>query len=149
MVRISDKDHGFKALRVAVRSARGAVAVGVTDAPHEPTGIPTDVLGAIHELGLGTAPQRSFLRGWVDENQTGVRQSLAYWVTASLTKGVVWRTAMNAFGAYCVKGIRTRMRAGIEPELLPETARRKGHDTPLIDTEQLIDGIIYELHEKV
>lgn len=151
-VTITDTDHGFRALRVAVRGASGAVTVGVDSKPHEPSGLPTDVLGAIHEFGLGHVPERSFLRAWVDENQNAIRLEIRKAVLATLEGGVPWKESLDEFGAWCVTGIRARIMRGIDPPVYIDTFKRKTGmhaEIPLVDTEQLIQAIMFELHDKV
>ncbi len=151
-VKISDRDNGYRKVLTNVRSSQGAVRVGVTDAPHEgrEDGLTVDQVGAFHEFGLGNNPQRSFLRAWVDSNQPGIKQSLRYWTTETLYGRIGWKDAMSRFGEYCVKGVRQRIMTNIPPPLTSETVARKGgNDVALVDTEQLINGIIYDVHQKV
>ena len=144
--RVIDQDRGYRALQVRARKmGRSEVRVGVTDAPHAPGGEPTSFIGLIHELGLGHVSQRSFLRAWVDENQRGIFA----WLKERVYRALMGRGAWEKnFGEYAVEGIRTRMRLGIMPPLLEATTRRKANgSTPLIETEQLINGIEYEVQK--
>jgi hypothetical protein len=146
-MRISDRDNGYARLMVNVRKlSRGrTINVGVTDSPHAGSGLPTSTIGAIHEFGLGHVPQRSFLRGWVDENEQGWFASLKERVYRALLGDGAYA---DGFGQYAVDGVRARMRLGIGPALLEATIKRKQNGTtPLIETEQLINGIEYDVAE--
>ena len=141
---VTDTDNGYKQVLTNVRKLRGTtVRVGVNEEPHEGSGGLTNAqIGAIHEFGLGTSPQRSFLRAWVDQNQRGWKA----WLKEHLYRALFGREAWaDNFGQYAVEGIRARMRLGIPPPLQKATADRKGDATPLIDTEQLIDAIEYDV----
>lgn len=142
---VHDIDHGYRQLLVNVRKmGRSHVRVGVNEEQHAGRGGLTNAqLGAIHEFGLGV-PQRSFLRAWVDENQRGWLAAMKQLALRALYGREAWE---NRFGQYAVDGIKARMRAGIAPELQAATIARKasGNPTPLLDTEQLINAIEYEV----
>jgi hypothetical protein len=143
-VTIKDEDNGYRELQQTVRKWRKkTIKVGVNDDPHAGSpGLTNSSLGAIHEFGLGHVQERSFLRAWVDQQQGEWMAWLREGVLASLLKNRQW--ASN-FGKYAVGQVRERIRAGIPPELRPETVRRKGSDIPLIDTEQMINAVEYEV----
>lgn len=144
---VVDRDNGYSRLLTNVRRFRKTtVRVGVTDAPHEGTpGMSVADIGAIHELGLGNAPPRSFLRAWVDANERGIMAWLRTQVLGALLGSGDWA---DAFGRHAVAGVRQRIIEHIPPPLEDETVRRKhGEDTPLVDTQQLLNGIIYDVKE--
>lgn len=147
-VSIQDKDNGYARLLTNVRGAQGAVKIGVANTPHSEAKMPCDELGKIHEFGLGV-PQRSFLRGWVDENRDAIKQQLGYYIEMHLRGTMTWRAALTKFGEWCVRGVQARMVAHIPPPLAASTVKRKGSDIPLIDSEQLYNAVIFELHERV
>src|SRR5262245_20440620 len=71
-MRISDKDRGAAA-RITALLDQGVLKVGILEAEaaeeHEDAdGATVGEIAEIHEFGLGV-PQRSFLRGWVDEDK--------------------------------------------------------------------------------
>lgn len=147
--RITDTDHGYRRLLTTVRKwKRKTIKVGLSDAQHEGTDLTIAQLGAIHEFGLGNVPPRSFLRAWVDQNQKEWMSWLRTGVLEELMKSRQW--ASN-FGRYAVKGVQALIRKGIPPELQDATVKakaRKGQPaTPLIATEQLIDGVEYEVEQ--
>src|ERR1700682_419186 len=147
-IQVSYKDSGYARLLTNVKGAQGAVKVGVSDIMHTKANMPCDELGKFHEFGLGV-PQRSFLRGWVDENREAIRRQLGFYTEMTLRGSMTWRAALTKFGEWAVAGIHARMRAHIPPPLAASTVKRKGSDIPLIDTQELYNAIIFELHEKV
>ncbi len=147
-VRITDTDRGYKRVLTNVRKmGRTVVRVGVNENPHvsrngKMSGLTNAALGAIHEFGLGRVPARSFIRAWVDENQRGWMRWLKERLYAALMGREAWA---DNFGKYAVEGIRARINLGISPPLEEETVRRKGHATPLIESEQLYNAIEYDV----
>ena len=99
----------------------------------------------VHEFGLPEKgiPQRSFLRSTVDANRGYIAElTLA---VSSVIAGVKKIAAVSAVGKKVVKDIVNRIRGGIGPSLKTKTVAKKGHSTPLIDTEQLINSIDSEV----
>jgi hypothetical protein len=141
---ITDTDHGYKKLLVNVRKMRKTtVKVGVDDKPHPGrSGLTTAEIGAIHEFGLGV-PQRSFLRGWVDGHQREWFSWLRQGLVRALVGDAKWA---DDYGKYAVKGVQERILAHIPPPLADSTVERKGGETtPLLDTGELLQDIIYEV----
>lgn len=102
-------------------------------------------LGEIHEFGLGV-PQRSFIAGWFDENESrlraqtmGMAKKYAQGTLESLEQGY------EQLGNLYVGEIQRRIAEGIDPPLAPSTIQRKGSSTPLIDTGQLRSSITYQV----
>jgi|ERR1019366_2108946 hypothetical protein len=147
-VTIRDTDHGYRELTQNVRKWRKkTIRVGVNDDPHSGHGNLTNAtLGAIHEFGLGTVPERSFLRAWVDRSQKEWMAWLREGVLASLLSNRQW--ASN-FGKYAVREVQDRIRDGIAPALKQATIDRKasGNPVPLIDGEELINAVEYEVEQ--
>jgi hypothetical protein len=144
VVRITDTDHGYARLMVNARKLRSTVVrVGVNENVHEGSGGLTNAqIGAFHEFGTATIPQRSFLRAWVDGTQKG----WTAWLKEHLYRALMGREAWaKNFGEYAVEGVRARMRLGIPPPLKDATVRRKDHATPLLDTDQLLNAVEYDV----
>lgn len=144
--RISDRDNGYKRLVATVGElARGAeVRVGVFSAGARKDGTTNAEIGAIAEYGLGASPERSWLRGWVDENKQIIVRNLRI-----IGKGVFRsrdevRIGCDRFGLWAVGGIKRRIQAGIQPPDSAATIARKGSSTPLIDTAQFIGSIQHQ-----
>lgn len=147
-------DRQDLALHALAAMGERGLTIGVNDAHHRPApgrkdpGLTNAQLGAIHEFGLGNVPERSFLRAWLDDENNWLPE-LERRLDAAIAaaeRGENVDNWLEGFAQFCVKSIQERMRAGIEPPLLASTLNRKvGGDTPLIDTEQLINAIAYEL----
>ena len=144
MIRI--KDNGYKRAIAAIPTAAGKVEVGVlgqqASAKHPNSKLTVGELAAVHEFGLGNVPERSFIRGFVDDEQQQVLfriGELARRVAAGAMTPLEYRAAVNRL---LVGGIRARMDEGIPPALLPETINRKeGPPVPLEDTLTLRDSV--------
>lgn len=145
--RVTDRDRGAKRLLEQIAKVKGAsVDVGVlgdkASAEHE-SGVTVADVATFHEFGLGV-PERSFVRGYVDENEAKA-QSLARKGVQSVAKGLDVDTVLNVIGLSHVGGMQERIAAGIDPALAELTIAGKGSSTPLIDTGQLRSSITHRL----
>lgn len=156
-VRVTDRGYDKLVERLTKRPP--AVTVGVHasegDKPKEgdEDGITVAEVAAIHEFGLGDVPERSWLRKFVDENEGQLRKMLSASVRMAATGKMTHEQAMNRFGLAVVGMVKKRIVAGIEPELQPETKKRKEaltggpKETPLILYSQFISSILHQLRE--
>lgn len=103
-------------------------------------------LASIHEFGLGSCPQRSFLQGWADENTAQINNVVNKGAQA-LVQGKLDSPLqlMNQIGSWAVGQIQQRMATSIPPPLAPETIRRKGSSVSLIDTGQLRSSVSFRV----
>lgn len=103
-------------------------------------------IGAIHEFGLGTAPRRSFLADWQDENGDRILKVITNGARA-LTLGRLQTPEqfLEQFGAWAAGDVQRRMADNIPPPLSPITIRRKRSSVALIDTGQLRSSISYRV----
>ena len=134
------------------RNARGAgpkrVTVGIHEAEggqSEEDGITVAQIGEIHEFGLGQE-ERSFIRGYVDENEELIASQLKK-LGEAVVSGKLASTeqALERFGLVTVAGIQQRISDGIEPENKPSTVAKKGSSTPLIDKGILRSSITHKV----
>jgi hypothetical protein len=156
VIRLTDRG-----LRSAVKKLfglqRASVKVGVFgdkgDAQETGSSLTVSEIAAVHEFGLGV-PERSWLRGYIDENQESIARAALLIMTKTLARVVasgkpvspgVQRGALAKLGMFMVAGIQERMTAGIAPELAQSTIDRKGSSTPLINTGQLRASVTYEV----
>lgn len=103
-------------------------------------------IAEIHEFGLGSAPRRSFLAGWVDEKQDEIRNVVNAGASALVTGRLDSPLQfLNQVGAWAVGSIQRRMSENIPPPLAPATIQRKGSSVALIDTGQLRSSISYRV----
>ncbi len=142
-------DHGANALtrRFAVNGAGLTVKVGMlakAQELHEGSELTVADVGTIHEFGLGV-PQRSFIRGWYDENQAENTRIVSILQKQVLRGEVTQQVALARFGLKCVGDIQRRIVDGIPPALAPSTIAKKGSSTPLVDTGQLKASISSEV----
>jgi hypothetical protein len=148
MSSIRSKDNGANAMiRRAVQLAAGTeVAVGVFSQELADGGKGQTVadVATFNEFGLGV-PERSFIRGWFDENEPKLGAFLKKLDQRVLAGELTLEQAKNQFGLICVGGIQRRMVAGIAPENAESTKKAKGSSTPLVDTGQLKSSVTYEV----
>jgi len=93
-----------------------------------------------NEYGLGR-PQRSFLREYLSENADKIQKFVSSQMKKIAGGSGSLKQALDRAGVHMVGGVQRRISAGIPPENKPATIRRKGSDTPLIDTGQLRSSI--------
>lgn len=148
---IRDVDKGARKLVAAVGAMRlpvGAKVGILEDKPYDDSMTVADV-ALIHEYGLGSVPERSFLRAWVDENQPAIEARLKREVEGALFGKHSPQQAMDRFGLWAVGEIKKRIIGGITPALAAETIVRKGSSTPLIDTGQLLSSITHAVVDRI
>lgn len=136
------KDYNMR-IAVGIHSAEGRQQHGEVEDGETPVKL-IDV-AVENEFGLGV-PQRSFVRGWTDENKAsnsalavkqltkvfdGVDQPNRVDITRDLEK------ALERVSLTYEADMRARIHAGIRPENAPSTIAKKGSATPLVDTGQL------------
>jgi len=100
----------------------------------------------IHELGLGV-PQRSFIRGWFEENKDRVSELFA----KQLDKLGVSRveTVLERLALWVQADIQLRITRRIPPPLADATIKRKKSSVPLVDTGQLKGSILAKVNGKM
>lgn len=153
--RVRDSGGGRTKALLKRLSRQATVLVGVQGkkaeathkgAPEDSDGEPLTVgeIASVHEFGLGV-PERSWLRGWIDENrsmiQADLRRGMQRVIEGKLTKEQV----ASILGVKYVGEIQKRIAQGIEPPNHPDTVKRKGSSKPLIDTGQLRSAITWVL----
>lgn len=141
---VTYKDNGAKALVANIGKAhKASVDVGVLGekaAAKEDKGTLTvGEVASFHEFGLGV-PERSFIRGWVDENEKVV-QNLSGRAVAAVAKGMPVDQALTIIGSKIASLMQERISRGIEPANAPSTIARKGSSKPLVNTGQLRSSI--------
>lgn len=149
---ITVKDRGYKKLLQAV-NARPQISVGV----HNPEaaaayddGITIGAVAEIHEFGLGSNPERSWLRAYVDGNGARIQAFIRRAAEAVVAGKITPDRALVLVGLQMVGEIKQRIQAGIKPELSKAYAKRKGANktTPLIRFGQFIGSITSKLVQK-
>lgn len=122
------------------------IAVGITEdagaAEHPEFDGTVGELAAIHEF-----TGRSWLRGWVDEREAFISETLRHHMRRGLQRDNM-AGELEIAKDKLVQDLKQRILDKIQPPLAPATIARKGHDVPLIDTGTLfrtIAGFVDEL----
>lgn len=103
-------------------------------------------IAAIHEFGLGTAPRRSFLADWAEENRDKIARVVIKGGQALAARRFSSPIQfLEQLGAWSVGQVQKRMASNIPPPLSPSTIKRKGSSVALIDTGQLRSSISYRV----
>jgi hypothetical protein len=144
---IKDIDRGAK--RLAKLLAEGALSVGVLGseaaAEHEGTDLTVAEVAEIHEFGLGSAPRRSFLAGWFDQNQEQIVNVILKGGQALAARKIKAPELLEQIGQWAVGSIQERIAGNIPPPLQAQTIKRKGSSVALIDKGQLRASISYRV----
>jgi len=137
-------DRVFQELQRKIRDVgKARVSVGVFG------GGDIAEVAAIHEYGAPAAgiPERSFLRRAFAE-QSGAEALQKFLVRTAKTliaEKLEVPTALERLGQFAVAQVKNRIKAVIPPTLKPETIKRKGSSTPLVDTGQLLNSVTHEV----
>lgn len=91
------------------------------------------------EFGIGQ-PERSWCRGWVDENEKKA-QALAHVAAERVAHGMPVDKAAEAMGLKIAAGMQERIANRIEPPNAPSTIAHKGSSTPLVNNGQFRSSI--------
>lgn len=145
---VQDIDHGYHALMDRLTGPPESVQVGVfgdaASAPEEGTAATVGQIAEWAEFGIGQ-PQRSWLRGYVDENKDDVARILKVGGQRVFKGQWSQREALDKVGLYLVGKIKLRIAAGIAPPNEQSTIRIKGSSTPLIRFGQFRNSIAHQL----
>jgi hypothetical protein len=146
-VTVIDIDYGYK--RLVAQSLKSNVPMGVTVGVHDSAGdyengVSIAEVAAIHEFGLNGV-QRSFLRAYIDANQSEIR-ALIRQQALLVMRGLSQRIALEQAGQKIAAGVRQYIQGGsVRPALDEQTILRKKSSTPLIDTGALVSAIDSEV----
>lgn len=150
-LKLKDVDHGYADLERLINKIgknRSAVVVGITEAEggkqHSEEASISEI-ATIHEFGLGV-PERSWLRGWFDENRAWIQEEIKKATKAVLEGRLTEERALDLLGMKFVGSIKERISGGgaLAPNS-PETIRRKGSSVPLVDEGRFIGSITHEV----
>ncbi len=147
-MKISDSDKGYKkVLQMLTKKDRPILKVGVFGEKGEEEyqgGQATTLdVATFHEFGLGV-PERSFIRGWADENQKQAADFLENEFQKGVKAGATDdKQILERLGLFCQSGIQKRMADGIAPPSLVD-----GSTIRLIHTGQLRSSVSYAVVDK-
>lgn len=157
--KVTDRDRGAKRLlHLGKRNNKVRLRVGIqgeaaAQRAIDADGLTVGDLGSIHEFGLGTAPERSFIRNYYDENRGRVKEMMARVAKAEFEGKLTREQGLNLVGLKIVGEIKGRMAEGIPPPLsknyLPRKLRKyPGATNPLIASGQLRQAITHSVTDK-
>lgn len=110
-------------------------------------GVDIAQIAMFNELGTSTSPSRPFIRNTVDENRDKI-DAMGQAQANALTKGGTAESALKTMGAFGVSLMqKTIGGGGFEPNA-PSTIKKKGSDTPLIDTGRMRQSVKYIIQKK-
>lgn len=144
--KVTVRDRGASALITRLRAQNAnvrAVQVGIIGsdaAKEESDGITVGMVAEWAEFGIGQ-PMRSWLRGWVDENQSDIRDRIRAEAQRIRSGSTTRAEALARIGVWAAGQIQVRIARGIEPPNAQSTIDKKGSSTPLIDTGQLRSSV--------
>lgn len=145
-----DIDKGQKALLERVTKAKsGVVDVGIfsdkgSEAAKKGKGVTVLDVATFNEFGLGV-PERSFLRGYVDENEARIKGMIKVLALAVEQGKFTKQQALDRLGLQIVGEIQKRIASSIPPPNAPSTIAKKGSSTTLVDTGQLRSSITHKV----
>jgi hypothetical protein len=123
---------------------RGSIEVTVgihsDDAQHTHgtgEGLTIGDIGAFHEFGTQTVPQRSFIRGWFDERQDFIAETLRKQLAQVAAGKRPIEQAAERIALAFEGDVKARIARNIPPPLAPATIKAKGSSVTLIDTGQV------------
>lgn len=127
---VEDKDFGYKAIIDDVKTlSNKEVLVGVFGELAE--------IAAYNEFGTQHIPQRSFLRDAFDEHSDTAIDGYA----ESVAKGGNYCGNLQSLADNMAEKVKEKIKSGPFTPNAPSTIRRKGKDTPLIDTGKMLDSV--------
>lgn len=145
--KLIDKDRGYDALfkrlgksahvTVGIHSDRGADGHG--------KGVTVADIASWAEFGLGQ-PERSWLRGWVEEQENDIEKAIRALGVAVVEGPLDAEEAIEQLGQLLKGKIQERIANGIAPPNAASTIARKGSSKPLIDSGQFRSSIDYKTH---
>lgn len=117
------------------------VGIHAEEGAGEHDGLSNAELGTIHEFGAGDIPQRSFIRGYIDENHPAINGFVTE-AANRLLAGEDPQAAADLVALQLESGVKERLLSGIEPGLAESTKRQRGDGSvPLVKTSQLLGSI--------
>jgi len=133
-------------LREMVKSLDAAekVRVGFLENSKYPDGTPTAMIAAIHNYGAPAAgiPPRPFFSSMIAEKESGWGEDLGKSLVA---KNFNAKNALGFMGERIKGQLQDSIVNGSYAPLKPATIKRKGFDTPLIDTSHMLNSVDYEV----
>lgn len=152
IVKRTNPDAIKNLLKNVARMDGSKVEVGFVDENeiHREAGMPVKELAAIHEFGSKAAriPARPFIEPTMHDNRFKYRRMM-FNDAKSLSRGRKKpEVALAQIGEMAVDDMKLKILDGNFVPLKIETSLLKGHEQPLIDTDQMYDAISYKVTKK-
>lgn len=119
--------------------------VGVFEGTHS-SGVDMVELATWLELGTSQMPGRRPIASSLEELLPQLRPELASFAKAIFSGTITREKVATSLGKWASNRIKQRIRSvKLPPPLAESTVKRKGHDHPLIDTEQYVEAITFRV----
>lgn len=134
---------------LAVVGKKYRVQVGIPSGiPSENSNLTLAEIGACHEFGTKTIPERSWLRATFEKKEQQLIALQGTLFKKILTEDLPAEQAMEILGMWGAEETKkTIIDQHIPPPLAESTIRRKGDDHPLIHHGHMVNAITYEVLE--
>jgi hypothetical protein len=144
----ANTDRMIDRLKKQIEKAGFAVAVGVEDVVHEPSGLRMSELASIHEYGTldGKIPARAPFGKTMATKRKRYPKLLKETTKQVLAKQNL--AAANRLGAMVAADVQRMIAAGLTPPLKKRTVARKGSSKPLIDTGAFRQSITWKVFKR-
>ena len=125
--------------------------VGITEQSGAPlhgsgSGLTIVETAALHEFGVGV-PQRPFVRGWFENNQSQIGRRLVNESRNVFKRRKLLVHVARKLGPSFERSMKSQMQA-MPPPLAQSTVRKKGRSETLVDTFQVYRHITHEAEIK-
>lgn len=140
---------GKKAIRIGII---GDQAGADKEGSGESSAATLGEIASYHEFGLGTNPERSFVRAWFDDNKAEAVRDIRKMAEQIALLRIKKDQGLGLLGAKWVGQMQKLISSHIDPPLEDATVDRKkatgmGGETPLIATGQLRSSITWDVVE--
>lgn len=104
-------------------------------------------IGAHHEYGTVTIPERSWLRSTFRDEHDAMATHLAKLVRRFLDGRLTLDQMLGLFGLFTSNAVKRKITsgAGISPPLKPATIAAKKSSRPLVDTSRMLNAITWKI----
>lgn len=146
-VRDTTTAEGKKFQKMLKELAKLEVRVGIQQGEESENGVDLVDIAMFNELGTEHIPSRPFLRDSVDANE-GQINSFLQSIKNRLLRGGSAEDVLKKIGVFQKGLIQEEIVKGDFVPNAASTIRKKGSDTPLIDTGRMRQSIHYVIQEK-
>lgn len=136
------KGPGVATIQAALKGLDGVEGkAGWFESARYPDGTAVAYVATIHEFGTGRTPARPFMRPAVAEHGQEWLDLMASGARAALKGNYTPEQVLEAVALQAAGDVAKSITALQGPPLHPETIKRKGFDTLLVDTSQMFQSV--------